>query len=76
MDKYFRDFPRFKGGDSVWVTPGPAKTVLHNEFFGVDPSSSFWVKVAGVWKQATTFIKVSGSWKSAVPYFRDASNWF
>jgi hypothetical protein len=34
-----------------------------------------WIKVAGVWKEATTYIKVSGVWKQATPYVKIGGNW-
>ena len=38
-------------------------------------SSIFWIKVAGVWKQAITWIKVSGVWKQATPYIKVGGVW-
>ena len=38
-------------------------------------SSIFWIKVAGVWKQATAFIKISGVWKQATPYIKVSGIW-
>lgn len=34
-----------------------------------------WIKVAGVWKQATMWIKVSGVWKTATPKIKVAGTW-
>ena len=38
-------------------------------------SSIFWIKVAGVWKQAVTWIKISGVWKTTTPYIKDSGVW-
>jgi hypothetical protein len=38
-------------------------------------SSIFWLKVAGVWKQATAYIKVSGVWKTATPNIKVSGVW-
>jgi hypothetical protein len=34
-----------------------------------------WIKVSGVWKQATPFIKVSGVWKQSTPYIKVSGTW-
>ncbi len=34
-----------------------------------------WLKVLGVWKQATVHIKVSGVWKTASPNIRVGGVW-
>ena len=39
------------------------------------PSSIFWIKISGVWKQAVTWIKVAGVWKQATPYVKIGGNW-
>jgi hypothetical protein len=38
-------------------------------------SSIFWIKIAGVWKQAITWIKVAGIWKQATPYIKVGGVW-
>lgn len=40
-----------------------------------EAANKFWIKVAGVWKQATTYIKVSGVWKTATPYTKVSGTW-
>jgi hypothetical protein len=40
------------------------------------PSTTIaWIKVGGVWKQATVFIKVSGVWKTATPNIKVSGTW-
>jgi hypothetical protein len=40
------------------------------------PSTTIaWIKVGGVWKQATVFIKVSGVWKIATPKIKAGGTW-
>jgi len=34
-----------------------------------------WIKVSGVWKQATVYIKVAGVWETATPYIKVAGVW-
>jgi hypothetical protein len=34
-----------------------------------------WIKVAGVWKEATVHIKVAGVWKTATPNIKVAGVW-
>lgn len=34
-----------------------------------------WIKVSGVWKQATSFIKVGGVWKQAIPFTKNNGIW-
>lgn len=34
-----------------------------------------WIKVAGVWKKATTWIKVAGVWKEAEPKIKVSGTW-
>lgn len=34
-----------------------------------------WIKVSGVWRQATSFIKVSGTWKQATPFIKVSGTW-
>ncbi len=33
-------------------------------------ATTAWIKVAGVWKQATVHIKVAGVWKQATSYVK------
>ena len=35
----------------------------------------FWIKVSGVWKQATAFIKISGVWKQVTTYIKVSGIW-
>ena len=37
--------------------------------------STFWVKVAGTWRQAMPWIKVSGVWKVSTPYIKVGGVW-
>ena len=37
--------------------------------------SVIWIKVAGVWKQASPYIKVAGVWKPATGYVKVAGAW-
>lgn len=38
--------------------------------------NTFWIKVSGVWKQATTYVKVSGIWKVVTkPYLKVGGIW-
>lgn len=76
MDKYLKYFPRLRGGDVRHLEPSPAQVILHNEIFGIDTPSVFWIKVAGVWKQATGYIKVSGVWKEVTPIVRVSGTWY
>lgn len=43
----------------------------------VAPSTGtiIWLKVSGIWKQATTWIKVSGVWKQTTPYIKIGGTW-
>lgn len=34
-----------------------------------------WLKVAGVWKQATAWTKVAGTWKTTTPYIKISGTW-
>ena len=34
-----------------------------------------WIKVAGVWKQATPYIKIAGVWKVATPFIKVSGTW-
>jgi hypothetical protein len=43
---------------------------------GAPPSTTLaWIKVAGVWKQATVHIKVAGVWKTANPKIKISGVW-
>jgi hypothetical protein len=48
---------------------------------GIAPASTspatgkVWVKVGGVWKQATVSIKVGGVWKTVTPYVKSGGAW-
>jgi hypothetical protein len=37
--------------------------------------SKLWIKVSGVWKDATTHINVAGTWKVATVFFKDSGTW-
>lgn len=34
-----------------------------------------WVRVSGVWKQASAFIRIAGVWKAATPFIRVSGVW-
>jgi hypothetical protein len=34
-----------------------------------------WIKVSGVWKEATPYIKVAGTWKVATPKTKVSGTW-
>lgn len=34
-----------------------------------------WIKISGVWKQATPWIKVSGLWKQATAFIKESGTW-
>jgi hypothetical protein len=38
-------------------------------------SSIFYIKVAGIWKQAIAWVKVSGVWKQAIAYVKASGAW-
>jgi hypothetical protein len=40
-----------------------------------EAANKLWIKVAGVWKQATTYIKVAGVWKTATPKINVSGTW-
>jgi len=43
---------------------------------GAPPTPTIvWIKVAGVWKQATVFLNVSGTWKTATPKIKVSGIW-
>jgi hypothetical protein len=65
-----------RGGADLW-DEGVAGEIITDEFFDDVPSSGnkMWVKVSGVWKEATTWIKVSGVWKTATPKIKDGGVW-
>jgi hypothetical protein len=74
MDRY----SNIRGGSALWSDESLASTIINNEFFGTStpgPASIFFVKVAGVWKQAVAWIKVSGVWKTATPKININNIW-
>ncbi len=38
-------------------------------------ATQFWIKNAGVWKQATAHIKIAGVWKTATPAIKVGGVW-
>jgi hypothetical protein len=48
-------------------------TILSNQ--GPPPPKTFWIKVAGIWKQAVAYIKISGTWRLATPYIKVSGVW-
>jgi hypothetical protein len=74
MDRY----TRIRGGSELWSNGSNAGAIINNDFFGAPApvyGNTFWVKIAGVWKQATGFIKVAGSWKSFEPKIKSGGTW-
>jgi hypothetical protein len=39
------------------------------------PSTKFWLRVGGVWKETTVYIRVGGVWKVATPGIKVAGTW-
>jgi len=37
--------------------------------------NQMWIKVSGIWKQATMFIKVAGVWKLSSPKIKVSGTW-
>jgi len=37
--------------------------------------TKIWIKISGVWKEATPHIKIAGVWKLATPYIKVLGNW-
>jgi hypothetical protein len=37
--------------------------------------TSFWIKVSGVWLQATPYVKVSGVWQTSNPFIKVTGTW-
>jgi hypothetical protein len=35
----------------------------------------FWIKVGGVWLQATPYVKVSGVWQTSNPFIKVTGTW-
>ncbi len=50
-------------------------TLLSNQGAAPPAVKSFWVKISGVWKQATPYVKISGIWKQATPYIKISGIW-
>ena len=38
-------------------------------------NAKFWIKISGIWKQATPFIKIGGTWKQATPFIKVGGTW-
>jgi hypothetical protein len=41
----------------------------------VAAAKQLWIKIAGVWKQATPWIKIAGVWKQATPWVKAGGVW-
>ena len=39
------------------------------------PSTKFWLRVGGVWKETTVFIRVGGVWKVTTPAINVTGTW-
>lgn len=77
------DLPRtgigflYSGGIDFW-DEGVAGLIVTEEYFeAVTPptSSLLWIKISGLWKQATCWIKVAGTWKQATPFIKVSGVW-
>lgn len=43
---------------------------------GAPPTNTIvWIRIAGVWKQATVFINAGGTWKTATPKLNVTGTW-
>jgi len=42
---------------------------------GPSGASKLWIRVSGVWKEATTHIKVAGTWKVTTVFIKDSGTW-
>jgi hypothetical protein len=73
------DLPRVGGlriGGASSSFEDEAGVILSGEFFDTAaPSLKTWIRVSGVWKQATAWIRISGVWKQATPFVRVAGAW-
>ena len=70
MDRYTRQ----RGGSSIWTDGTPASNIINTDFFGAN-QNQFWIKIAGVWKQATAWIKISGVWKQTTAKIKASGTW-
>jgi hypothetical protein len=66
-----------RGGADLWdeVVAGE---IIAGEFFEAAPppaGNKHWIKVGGVWKEATTWIRVGGVWKTATPKTKVGGTW-
>jgi len=76
MDKYFRSFPKIRGGSALFSDGTPGSLFLNAETFGSSSAlSKFWLKVSGIWKECVTWLKVSGIWKVASPKIKVSGTW-
>jgi hypothetical protein len=78
MDKFYRYFPDAETANAALYQTGQAATIFNNEFFDAAPAPSgntFFIKIAGAWKQATGFVKVAGSWKPFSPKIKIGGQW-
>lgn len=76
MDKYFRSFPKVRGGSALFSDNTQASFLLNTETFGSSSLlSKFWLKVSGVWKECVTWLKVSGVWKVTSPKIKVSGTW-
>ena len=74
-----------QGFTNTQITVGKNVTALpfYFEFEASDGAASFaknlvtqaWIKISGVWKQATVWIKVAGTWKAATPKIKVSGVW-
>jgi hypothetical protein len=43
---------------------------------GAAPTATkVWVKIGGVWKEATVYLKVAGVWKTSTPKIKASGTW-
>jgi hypothetical protein len=50
-------------------------TLLSNQGPPPTPTKTFWIKVAGIYKQAIVYIKIAGVWKTATPFINVTGTW-
>lgn len=73
------DLPRnnigalLSGGSDLW-DEGLSGEIITADYFDTE-TNRFWIKISGVWKQATTWLKVSGTWKQATPKIKVSGIW-
>jgi hypothetical protein len=59
----------------MFTANGTFTVVLSSGTIATPSTTIAWLKVGGVWKQATVFIKVAGVWKTATPKIKAGGTW-